>query len=98
MSRYELAAEAEADLDAIFQHIATVSGPRAAMRVMQEFRRAFRTLADAPRAGHARRDLTERPFLFWRTWSYLIAYNPEAEPLLIMRIIHGARDVGEILD
>jgi plasmid stabilization system protein ParE len=98
VSRYQLAIEAEMDLEAIVQQIAVTTGPRAALRVEGTFRQAFGTLAEAPRAGHARPDLTERPYLFWPVWSYLIVYDPEAEPLLIMRIIHGARDIGQIFD
>lgn len=98
MSRYRLAVEADNDLEAIVEHIAVTTGPRAALRVEEVFRQAFGTLAEAPRAGHPRPDLTDRPYLFWRVWSYLIVYDPQTQPLVIMRIIHGARDVEHVLD
>lgn len=98
MSGYRLAAEATADLDRIYEHVAAATGPAAALRVKRTFDRAFQTLAAAPRIGHARHDLTERPLLFWPVWSYFVIYDPGAEPLIIMRVLHGARDLAQILD
>jgi len=48
--------------------------------------------------GHAREDLTPRPVLFWAVHSFLIVYRPETEPLEILRVVSGWRDVSEVLD
>jgi antitoxin ParD1/3/4/toxin ParE1/3/4 len=58
----------------------------------------MRRLAQSPPIGHLREDLTEEPVRFWSVHSYLIVYDPETQPLQILRILHGARDVRRILD
>ena len=35
---------------------------------------------------------------FWPVYSYLIVYNPETKPVQIIRVLHGMRDVEEILN
>lgn len=34
---------------------------------------------------------------FWCVYSYLVVYDPESRPLTIVAVLHGARDVGELL-
>ena len=50
------------------------------------------------RSGHVREDLTSRPLKFWPVYSYLIVYDPVTKPVQIMRVLHGMRDVEEILN
>jgi len=52
-------------------------------------------LAQNPRLGHKRPDLTDEPVLFWpvRRW-YLVIYQRETKPLQVVRILHGARDAS----
>ena len=47
--------------------------------------------------GHLRTDLAQEPLRFWPVYSYLIIYRPDAEPLEIVRVLHGARDVAQLL-
>jgi antitoxin ParD1/3/4/toxin ParE1/3/4 len=54
-------------------------------------------LAERPGIGHGREDLTDRPLKFWSVYSYLVVYDPESQPLTIIAVLHGARDVGEWL-
>jgi plasmid stabilization system protein ParE len=65
---------------------------------LQEITTAFRLLASRPEAGHSRRDLTPLPVKFWSVFSYLIAYDPAARPIAIVRVLDGRRDVHDILD
>jgi len=58
---------------------------------------AFGQLASRPGIGHVRQDLTERPLKFWSVYSYLVVYDPGGEPLTIVAVLHGARNVAEIL-
>jgi antitoxin ParD1/3/4/toxin ParE1/3/4 len=46
--------------------------------------------------GHRRDDLTTEPLRFWCVYSYLIAYRPDTKPLQIIRIVHGARELGRL--
>ena len=55
-------------------------------------------LGNEPGAGHVREDLTSRPVKFWPVYSYLIVYDPEAKPVQVIRVLHGMRDVEEILN
>ena len=55
--------------------------------------------AELPEIGHARPDLTQRNILFVPVRNYeryVIAYAAESEPLRILRVLHGARDVPRL--
>jgi len=51
-------------------------------------------LASNPGLGHTRRDLTSKPVRFWPVYSYLIIYDAETQPLEVIRILSGYRDVA----
>jgi antitoxin ParD1/3/4/toxin ParE1/3/4 len=56
-------------------------------------------VADRPDLGHFRRDLTDKPLRFFPVrGTYLIVYDPASEPLAVLRVIHGARDVLSLLE
>jgi antitoxin ParD1/3/4/toxin ParE1/3/4 len=57
----------------------------------------FFKLAEMPGAGHRRADLTDRPVLFYKIYSYLVIYTPETQPLQILGVLHGRRNVAHIL-
>ena len=95
MKRFEVSRRALRDLDEILDFIAERS-PDAADRVLEDFHRVFRQLAQDPEIGHRRQDLTSRDVLFWRVHSYLVIYR-DSTPLRIVRIIHGRRDVSKLL-
>src|SRR5271165_6334391 len=42
-------------------------------------------------------DLTDEPVKFFPIYSYLIVYRPETKPLQVVAIVHGRRDVEELL-
>lgn len=98
MPRYLLTPEAERDLDHIREYLARRGGPRVARYVLRELREAFRFLTSTPEAGHRREDLTDAPVKFWTVFSYLVVYDPAARPIVILNILHGARDVPSLLD
>lgn len=99
MSSFGLTPEAEQDLFDLWTHIAKDS-IEAADRVQAELYNACSFLASQPYAGHVRRDLTSRPVLFWtlpRYSRYLVVYDPELQPITIVRILHGSRDLAREL-
>lgn len=71
MRRYSLGPAAENDLTLIIDYIAQ-RNPDAADRLMDALVEAFDRLADHPKIGHRRTDLTERPVRFWSVSDYLI--------------------------
>ena len=91
--RYRLTPQARFDLLSIWEFIAR-DNIRAADRLAERMEAAFRLLARFPRTGHKRADVhTSEPVLFWPVGSYVVAYRPEPRPLVILRILHGARDL-----
>jgi len=69
----------------------------AANRVSDAILDACALLASQPFNGHARQDLTIRSVLFWSSGRYLIVYRPDTEPLRIIAVFHGSRDVAALL-
>ncbi len=97
MSRhYRLSQEARNQLDAIGTFIAQESVD-AALTVYDALEEAFEMLAANREIGHLREDLTQRPVKFWRVLSYLVVYDPASDPLTIVAVVHGARDVEQVL-
>ena len=94
--RYQLTPSAQQDIERITDFIAE-DNVDAALRVHDALEEAFRHLAERPRMGHTRADLTVRPLKFWSVYSHLIVYDPASTPLTVVAVLHGARDVENIL-
>src|ERR1039457_200833 len=74
--------------------------PEAADRVEMEIVATCRRLAKHPRMGTKRRDITPLPLRFWtvtRFPDYVIVYRPETVPLQVVAVLHGKRDLKEVL-
>ena len=96
MKRFKLSPEAAHDIRDIWPFIAQ-DNIRAARKVRLQLFEACQLIADNPKIGHRRDDLTEEPVLFWPVGSYLIIYDPNAKPIAVVRVVHGARDVPSLL-
>jgi plasmid stabilization system protein ParE len=58
-----------------------------------EFFNTFQRLANRLDLGHFRRDLTDKPVRFFCVGgTYLVVYDPAADPGEILRVLHGSRD------
>jgi antitoxin ParD1/3/4/toxin ParE1/3/4 len=97
MSRHQLTPAARLDLLQIWNYVADNVSIGVADQVVADLRAAFRKLAKLPFLGHLRADLTDRPLLFYRVYSYLIIYDPKSQPLRVIRVLHGARDIKSLL-
>jgi len=95
--RYVVAPQAAQDLYEIWLHIGELSSVATADRVESNIRRKLAVLAGTPGAGHSRKDLTDQNVKFFSVYSYLIVYRPETDPLQIVAILHGGRDVEHVL-
>jgi plasmid stabilization system protein ParE len=91
-----LSQEALSDLDEIWLYIAADS-PTAADRVIDEIYEAIYKLAEFPGMGHLREDLIDEPLRFWSVYQYLIIYRPETQPIEIVRVVSGYRDITQLL-
>jgi len=81
----------------IWRYIKQQASVEMADRVESAIRERIINLAETPEAGHSRKDLTEESVKFFPVYSYLIVYRPETHPLQVVSILHGHRDVGQIL-
>lgn len=96
MSAHVLSPAALQDLQDIWDFI-SIDNASAADKLEVEFFEAFERLAQRPRMGHSRTDLTERDVLFWLVGSYLVVYRQDSTTLQIVAVLHGARDVTEVI-
>lgn len=87
---------AEADLTDIWVSIAKDNGP-AADRVVLSLIEAEDRLALFPELGRLRPDLPGQ-LRSWPVGAYLVFYRPTEAGIVVIRILHGARDLGEALD
>jgi antitoxin ParD1/3/4/toxin ParE1/3/4 len=95
--RYVLAPEAALDLIQIWRYLRKQSGAAVADRVESVIREKIIFLAGSPGAGHWRKNLTDQSVKFFPVYSYLIVYQPVTKPLRVVSILHGRRDVEQIL-
>jgi len=99
MSVYALTPLAKADIFDIWCYIADDSAD-AVDRVEQAIYDACAFVAQAPRRGHSRPDLTSRSLRFWtltRYPNYTVVYRPETAPLQAVAVLHGKRNIRRIL-
>lgn len=66
-------------------------------RVESVIRERIVFLAGNPGAGHWRKNLTDEAVKFFPVYSYLIVYRADTKPLQVVSILHGRRDVEQIL-
>jgi plasmid stabilization system protein ParE len=93
VSGYLLTPAADADLDETWVYVAQQSGAERADHLDD----AMHRLARAPGIGHLRRDFADESLRFVPVHKLPIIFRPEAKPLQIIRVLHGARDVRAIL-
>jgi plasmid stabilization system protein ParE len=99
VSGYALTPLARADIFDIWSFIAE-DNEEAADRVEQAIYEGCAFLARGPLRGHYQRELTIRPLRFWtltRYPNYTIVYRPDTDPLQIVAVVHGKRNIRRIL-
>jgi toxin ParE1/3/4 len=93
-----LSAQARADLLEAVAWIAQ-DNPPAAQGLRAAVLRAARSLGEHPQLGRQRPELAPETvrFLVLRGLPYVIVYRADATPPRILRVLHGARDLPELL-
>jgi len=87
------------DFEDIWKYIARDSVD-AANRVESAILDACRHLARHPFAGKAREDITSDSVRFWtvsRYPNYIVVYHPHKDPIEIVAVLHGKRDLPSAL-
>ena len=77
-------------LNNIWDYIAA-DNPGPADHILEEIYRAIGALAPFPQVGNSRSDLTSRPLRFHPLRDFLIVYEPDEKPLVVLAILHGRR-------
>jgi toxin ParE1/3/4 len=74
--------------------------PSAAQALKIAVYRASANLGNHPLSGHVRIELASPPvrFLSMTGFPYIIVYDPSLKPPVILRFLHGARDLPELLE
>jgi plasmid stabilization system protein ParE len=97
---FQFTPQAAEDLHDIWLFIA--EGNRdVADRVEMEIVATCRRLARHPRMGTKRQDITPLPVRFWTVTkfpNYVIVYRPDTAPLQVVAVLHGKRDLKEVLE
>ncbi len=95
--RIRISPRARLDLDEIWEFIASDS-VAAADRVKEELQQSIRNLGLFPGKGHVRSDVRDQTLRFWSVYSYMIAYCYDDEFITVVRIVHGQRNMGPLLE
>ena len=74
--------------------------PAAADALLAAAMAAARRLQARPKLGRVRLELAPGRYRFWslRGFPYLLVYDAEAEPPIILRFVHQSRDLPGVLD
>jgi toxin ParE1/3/4 len=94
MTRYSLTSRADVDLDEIIEYIAS-DNVDAALSVDYRFTQIFEMLTENPKIGRDRPEI-ESGIRSFPEGSYLILYRLLAGEVIIVRVLHAARDLDEI--
>ena len=88
--------EALQDLDDIWDYIAQDSGT-AADRVLDELQKRFELLAGNPELGELQPLLSDGKYRRFCFRKYVIYYRPLADGIVLVRVLHGARDHEKLI-
>lgn len=98
MSSATLAPRARNDLLEAISWI-TKANPAAARALRETVAGALERIGANPEIGSVRSDLAELPYRFLTLtgFPYVIVYNSQRLPPRVLRILHGARDIPDVL-
>jgi toxin ParE1/3/4 len=91
---YRLTPQAEADLIDIGDYFAA-DNPKAAIGFIKEIEKACALLGGEPLLGRARPEITPDA-RSWGVGKYLILYRQRDYGVEIIRVVHGARRLGQL--
>ena len=86
---------AEADLAELMDYVAAAN-PVAALCLIDRIEKACRMLGELPLLGQARPELAPEA-RSWVVGNYLILYRPRPDGIDIVRVVHGARYLDDLV-
>ena len=89
---FSLTPQAEQDLREIWLYISQDS-ISAAEKVANDLEKSFAKLSLYPKIGRQRDDLLDIAVRFWVVHNYYVIYNPDTNPLQILRVMSSYRDI-----
>lgn len=89
-------ADAVVDLDSIWDYIAH-DNPAAADRMLDQLNEAFMLLSEYPEMGELQPNLADGTYRRFTCRNYVIYYRPWSDGIVLVRILHGARDHERLL-
>jgi plasmid stabilization system protein ParE len=92
---YRISRQADTDIERLCDYVAE-DNPDAADRLDEQLHRAIELLAKFPGLGHSRADVKDKRYLFRAVGNYVIAYRLEKKELIVVRVVHGARDFRKL--
>jgi toxin ParE1/3/4 len=96
MARLTIAGSARADLREIRDHIAK-DNPQAARRLIERFRAQARKLAQTPGMGRSREEDLRHGLFSFPVGRYVLFYQMQPGGIVLVRVVHGSRDLPAIL-
>jgi plasmid stabilization system protein ParE len=94
---FRLTGKALDDLDALLLGEAERSGWDRSMDVEAQLWQAFDELGRTRGIGHRRRDLIPADLYVHYSAPYMIVYRRDVDPIHVLAILHGSRDIAKIL-
>ncbi|MGD9981640.1 MAG: type II toxin-antitoxin system RelE/ParE family toxin [Hyphomonadaceae bacterium] len=97
MTTYRLTPRALRDLDAIADYTLKAWGERQATKYLAELDQRFRWLAQNPKSGRERTEITEG-YRSYTHGSHIVFYVIQADDIAIIGVPHGAMDIDAYFD
>ena len=94
MARVDLSLPAKQDLDEIWSYVAR-DNPTAADSLIDEISEHCRIYATQPEAGTPA-DRFQAGLRYFAYGNYVVFYRPEVSGILVIRIVHGARNLDAL--
>jgi len=92
--KFQLTKSALNDIRQITRHIRVIQGsPQNARLVARRLRTHLRKLARMPGMGYQHDEIKDEVALVSGVTGLLVVYDPKTNPLLILRVLHPARDL-----
>lgn len=95
--QFQFLSEAKSDIRSIWQFLSAEKSQNTADEIVDRILLECARLAEMPGMGHYREDLLDKSYRFWNASSYLIVYQWQVQPIQVIAVVHGARNLGAFL-